>query len=611
MAEIVGDTRTKTQTSLNDFDLSRNFIKGINTSNFKLSIDPDSQGGIYIGGYDPILEKVIEPRRNNPSKATHNFNASAKIYVDKSIIKYNGKEIALEDIISKSAIPYSVPLRRRFINAVEADQVISTIFDIYTHFIFNVERKSILRPVAYYRTKNQEELEKMRRDIITDEVQEDLIQFMDNVDNYSGMWTDYAPLAFKHSRMFGTGAVFKEIITEPEINNEFLEIDIPQGTPALLKELNPFYFEKLYQHRKTLKPLFLEYTDQNYQLIDNDLLTDRKVDKDLRSQYEDWKALVIRKNNDPDQTERKNLLLPLNQLVVFKNSIATAPNISFFGVSKIFSILPITELNRETHYNILPTVNKLMSSGSGMVSLDTRNETKMEAISTQLEQGANIIVTNLKDPKFIEIKVNVDMAAIETQRLNNVKHMLMGLNFPSPFINFENLTNKATMDSIAEFFKNTTMEPLRKQINTVMSDQWYLPLIIFFFNHVMAKKKDGDKKEIKKWNFINLKLKVITEFEKIEFASIEDKLEALNNINYLTDQEKREMVKMQPYPVNDDRTDPLEKINDSMGEMKQISNSKNILDQKNKEILEVRKQLGENQQKFNKADQKVKLQKKL
>ena len=47
MAEIVGDTRTKTQTSLNDFDLSRNFIKGINTSNFKLSIDPDSQGGIY------------------------------------------------------------------------------------------------------------------------------------------------------------------------------------------------------------------------------------------------------------------------------------------------------------------------------------------------------------------------------------------------------------------------------------------------------------------------------------------------------------------------------------------------------------------------------------
>ena len=612
MAQIVGDTRK--QTLLSDFDKDQPvYVKAISTSKYKITQNPDDldTGGVYVGGFNPIFDRITTQRRSTINSSDHLFNASALQYLQKSIIKYNGKEIPLEDIIAKSAIPYSTQLRRRFINAVEADQVISTIFDIYTHFIFMVERKSILRPVSFYRTKNQEELQEMTRNIIPEEMQERLIQFLDNIDNYSGIWTDFAPLAFKHSRMFGTGAIFKEIVTEPDIKNDYLKISIPQGTPCICKELNPFYFEKLYQNRKTLKPLFLEYTDQNYQLIDNDLLTNRGVDKDLRKQYEDWKALVIRKNQDAD-SDRKNLLLPLNQLIVFKNSIATAPNISFFGVSKIFSILPITELNRETHYNILPTVNKLMSTGSGIVSIETRNESKMEDVSAQLEQGANIIVTNLKNIGFTEIKVNVDMGAIETQRLNNVKHMLMGLNFPSPFINFENLTNKATMDSIAEFFKNTTMEPLRQQISTVMSDQWYLPLIIYFFNHVVAGENDGDKKEISKWNYINLKLRVMTEFEKIEFASIEDKLQALNNINYITDQEKREMVKLPAYPINDDRTDPLEKINDNLGDMKIISNSKRIQAEKNKEIQEVAKQLSENKAKFNKADQKMRLtQKKL
>ena len=77
------------------------------------------------------------------------------------------------------------------------------------------------------------------------------------------------------------------------------------------------------------------------------------------------------------------------------------------------------------------------------------------------------------------------MTALAGERFDNVRHILMGMNVPSPFLNFESETNRDTLRLIAEFFKNTNLQPLRTLVNNAMANQWYLPLQTFFFKYIL------------------------------------------------------------------------------------------------------------------------------
>lgn len=578
------------------------FIKAVGTKGFKnafrTTTNPEHYdlSQIYTGGYLPMMEGLEKPSVNNINFANNILTASTASPTlaskPQQFLTIDGVDIPIADIVAKSAIPYSKNLKRRFVNAIQTDQVINTVFNITTFYIFNVGRKSAIRPIGDYRTKNIQELTQMLDKIISPEIQTDCINYLDNVDTQSKVWTDYAPLAFLHMLTFGTGGFFKELMNATDIQNEFLEIDIPLGTPCVLKTLHPFFFEKLYQNRKTFKPILLEYSDTNYTLIDDEIFNNPKASNEVVDQFKGWKQLVIR---DPNKDyEKKNLLLPLNQMVIFKNNLSIAPNVEWFGTSKIFSILPITEINREIHYNILPSVNKVQSQGSGIISTKIRNEDKLNKLVSQLEEGTNYIVTNTEGLDYKEIRINVDLQGIASERFDNVRQILMGLNFPSPLINFESVTNRATMDSVLQFFQNTSLETLRDIVSTSMSNQWYIPLMIFFFNNVLGSTLDGQSKEIQKYKFVNLKLKVITEFEKIDFDLFSEKLKSLNNVTFLTDQEKREICGRDPFPIEDETVEPVQNMNNQLKEIDKIAKDATLTpEDKDAQIKEMKGQIAE------------------
>lgn len=583
-------------------DDNSEFIASVVTNAFKeafnTTLNPNDWNlkHIYTGGYSPVISLQENMHAVNPNPNT--FNAAAATVVqpaaftnqrENTKIFINGENVLINDIVAKAAFPYTKGLRRRFINAVMSDPVIGTVFGVITFYVFNVNRKSSIRPIGDYRTKTQKELDDKLKEIIPIDIQQSATNFLDNVDTHSHVWDFYAPLSFYHMLTHGTGAFFKELINTNEIVNPEQDIDIPLGTPAILKELDPMYFEKVFQNRKTFNPLFMEYTDQNYELIDDEIFNNPKAEGGVYEYFKGWKQLVIKDPSKPNNNAGKNIMLPINQLVIFRNQINPAPNVSFFGISKIFSIMPISEIQRELNYNVMPSVNKVQSQGSCIINTKIKSELKNKEMVKQLQQGTNYIVTNSEGLDVKNIAINVDLAGLAKERFDNVLMEAMGLNYPSPLINFEGVTNRATMDTVLQFFQNTSLESLRDIVSTAMNNQWYIPNLMFYFNFVLPKTKlEGQSKEIKRWNYINLKIKVLTEFEKLDFDLFTEKLTALGPVSFITDQEKREKIGMDPFPINDPNAENAEKVNKQLNEMGEL-----VQQDDNKQVIEMQGQLKE------------------
>ena len=175
-------------------------------------------------------------------------------------------------------------------------------------------------------------------------------------------------------------------------------------------------------------------TDKNYKLIEDTDIT--KADKTIKKKEEKEEDRILEKGTDAEKEQKlpskkkfdidysyveelkgykqyilkdpdelkaekekfkntnQNILLPLNQCVLFKFGLPVSPNVDFFGVSKIFSILEISEINREIHYDILPSLNKSQMSGNGIIIAPMiKSADKLKELEGQLEEGANYIVT--------------------------------------------------------------------------------------------------------------------------------------------------------------------------------------------------------------------------
>lgn len=614
----------------------------------ELGTDKDKLKKIYTGGSYPIINRVTNGF--NPSainKENPNLFAAADSIGNVLIKLPNGVTINLNDIVAKNTIPYDKSLKQRLINAAETDQVIFTCLNILCDSVFSQQRQASIFPIGANITRSVDEFKNVLNQIIEPEIQKELMIFIDSADRKSHVWEDYAPIAFKNTLTLGTGGFFVELLNSEPVVNEDQDLFVPLGAPVVPKLLHPYYFEKVYFDRKRIKPVFLEYTDKNYKLIEDTEITsagnDTSVTKiadtaeseymkefnpesgsgeaepkkkkfDINYKYleelKGYKQLILK---DPEEIKKdrerfkninNNILLPLNQCVLFKYGLPVAPNVDFFGTSKIFPVLEISEINREIHYDILPSLNKSQMSGNGIIiAPQIKSKEKLLELEGQLEEGANYIVTP-SNIDYKKIDITIDMTALASERFDNVRHILMGMNFPSPFLNFESETNRDTLRLIAEFFKINHLQPLRNMVNNVMSNQWYLPLQTFFFKYILPQIGIVSKKN---YNFVDMKMKIVNEFANMNFAVYEDLLTALNPISFLTEAEKRDMIGKAPIPANEPKAEKIDQTQEKLNELDNIvrkgmnrTGMLNDMDnppEKNKEVQEVKEQLKEIQEK--------------
>lgn len=613
--EIVTDVPPKKTARELEQETLDNFIHTINTrkknTTNELGFADGKMSKIYTGGSYPLLNRLTTGFTPNGIKKSNPNLFTASDPVGNVFVKLpNGITINLNDIIAKNTMPYDRSLKQRLINAAETDQVVFTCLNILTDYVFNQQRQSSIFPIGANITRSVDEFKTVLNEIIEPEIQKELMVFIDSSDRYSRVWEDYAPISFKNTLCLGTGGFFVELLNSESIVNEDQDLFVPIGTPVVCKLLHPYYFEKVYFDRKKLKPIFLEYIDKNYKLIEdtditsaNKTIGDTTIVDTAESEYvkgfdpskgtsniesptkkkfdinysyveelKGYKQFIlkdpdeIKKQRDNYRNQNQNILLPLNQCVLFKYGLPVSPNVDFFGVSKIFPILEISEINREIHYDILPSLNKSQMSGNGIIiAPGIKSKEKLIELEGQLEEGANYIVTP-SPIDYKKIDISIDMSSLTTERFDNVRHILMGMNFPSPFLNFESETNRDTLRLIAEFFKNTNLQPLRNMVNNTMANQWYLPLQTFFFKYILPQIGIVSKKN---FNFLDLKIKIANEFANINFSVYEDLIQVLNPITFLTEAEKRDMIGKAPIPANEPKA---EKIDKTQQEINQIDN---------------------------------------
>lgn len=634
-------------------DLEEGYIYAFNTKKGnvtkELGTDKGKLNQIYTGGSYPIINRVTNSFSPSAINETNPNLFAAADSVGNVIIKLpNGVSINLNDIIAKNTIPYDKSLKQRLINASETDQVIFTCLNILCDYVFSQQRQASIFPIGANITRSVDEFKDVLNSIIEPEIQKELMIFTDSCDRKSHVWEEHAPLAFKQTLALGTGGFFVELLNSESIVNEDQDLFVPLGSPVVCKNLHPYYFEKVYYDRKRIVPIFLEYTDKNYKLIEDTEITsaanNREVTKvadtaeskymkefkpdsgqaetptkdkfDINYSYleelKGYKQFILK---DPDEIKKdrtkfkninNNILLPLNQCVLFKYGLPVAPNVEFFGVSKLFPVLEISEINREIHYDILPSLNKSQMSGNGIIiAPQIKSKSKLEELEGQLEEGANYIVTP-SPIDFKKIDITIDMAAIASERFDNVRHILMGMNFPSPFVNFESETNRDTLRLIAEFFKNINLQPLRNMVNNAMANQWYLPLQTFFFKYILPQIGIVSKKN---YNFLDMKMKIINEFANINFSVYEDLLQVLNPISFLTEAEKRDMIGKAPIPANEPKAEKIDKTQQQLNTIDNIirkgMNQTGMLndidnpqpEEKRKEVKEVQAQIKDIQEK--------------
>ncbi len=636
-----------------DSNLEEEFVYAFNTkkgnTTTELGTEDGKLGKIYTGGSYPILNRVTNTfKPSNVDEKNPNLFTAADS-VGNVIIKLpNGVSININDIVAKNTIPYDKSLKQRLINAAETDQVIFTCMNILCDYVFSQQRQASLFPLGANITRSVDEFKNVLNNIIEPEIQKELMIYIDSADRYSHVWDEYAPMSLKNTLTLGTGGFFVELLNSESIVNEDQDLFVPLGSPVVCKHLHPYYFEKVYFDRKRIKPIFLEYTDKNYKLIEDTEVTNAgknpevtkiadtaesefmknfkpdsgqaetsEADKfDINYKYleelKGYKQFILK---DPDEIKKdrerfknvnNNILLPLNQCVLFKYGLPVAPNVDFFGTSKIFPVLEISEINREIHYDILPSLNKSQMSGNGIIiAPQIKSKEKLMELEGQLEEGANYIVTP-SPIDYKKIDITIDMTALASERFDNVRHILMGMNFPSPFLNFESETNRDTLRLIAEFFKNTNLQPLRNMVNNAMANQWYLPLQTFFFKYILPQIGIVSKKN---YNWLDLKVKIMNEFANINFSVYEDLIAALNPITFLTEAEKRDMIQKAPIPANEPKAEKVDKTQEQLNIIDNIVrkgvNSTGMMNDmdnpdpegKRKEVKEVQAQIKEVQQK--------------
>jgi hypothetical protein len=629
-------------------DLEEDYIYAFNTKKGnvtkELGTDKGKLSKIYTGGSYPLLDRVTAKFIPDSVKQDNPNLFAAADSIGNVIIKLpNGVSININDIIAKNTIPYDKSIKQRLINAAETDQVVFTCMNILCDYVFSQQRQTSIFPIGANITRSVDEFKDVLNKIIEPEIQKQLMIFIDSCDRYSHVWEDHAPLAFKNTLTLGTGGFFVELLNSESIVNEDQDLFVPLGSPVVCKNLHSYYFEKVYYDRKRIKPIFLEYTDKNYKLIEDTEVTNagkndevtkiadtaespymkefkpdsgeaetpQKGKFDINYSYleelKGYKQFILK---DPEEIKKdkdgrykninNNLLLPLNQCVLFKYGLPVAPNVEFFGVSKIFPVLEISEINREIHYDILPSLNKSQMSGNGIIiAPQIKSKDKLMELEGQLEEGANYIVTP-SPIDYKKIDITIDMTALASERFDNVRHILMGMNFPSPFLNFESETNRDTLRLIAEFFKNTNLQPLRNMVNIAMANQWYLPLQTFFFKYILPQIGIVSKKN---YSFLDMKMKIINEFANINFSVYEDLIKAIDPISFLTEAEKRDMIGKAPIPANEPKAEKIDKTQQQLNTIDNIirkgmnkTGMMNNMDnpdpqQKQKEVKEVQAQI--------------------
>lgn len=442
---------------------------------------------------------IIDPKLYEQRKI-----AQAGLIPDDKFVNRTKTGVLQDEIVFTD--PYPQAYKARLANAYEFDSIVRTGIDTLVHYILGRDFDTKLRPVTRDKPKDEEEYANILSDsgIMTEQEQKTLMDFINAVDHTTKLKETLKPL-LTQKYVYGRSAALVER-AGPAVaeNTELTQLGFTEDTPLHLKVLNSYYLSQNHYNVKTWEVEEVEYDSPNW----------------------------IR---DPNKAADEQPALPIEDLIYFTHSDnGVIPNAHGYGMSALENILALSGANRRLNEKVLPELNTSSWAGTGIF--------KFQGMSSK--QMANFVKSILPSTwkatnqpiDYIPIKLDYNGDFLLNQRDSNVRHIATQLRIPSFLINFEDVTNRATSDTVTNVWQQGDLEFARDELRDQLWEAWYRKLMEAYF---------PDKE------FIYLKAKIIIEFQSIDFSNFFEKAIAVSNLvekRIFTVDEAREMLNRGPYP---------------------------------------------------------------
>jgi hypothetical protein len=397
---------------------------------------------------------------------------------------------------------YDDDYKERLINAAVFDANIQQPLLIRINYILSHNMNPILKPKRRIDDMSAQQAQELLNTLVDPAVQEKASHYIWVIEN------DVIPFRSKlESALFtaftgGRSALLKEPMIK---ENPWLTLDglpFPEGTPAAYKILN-------YQH---LGQVFVN--------------------------PDSWEVEGIEYKDNIFEEDNFSFEMPREWLIYFTHMDTNIiPYSLHYGNSVIPPIMPISENNRRINEIVFPEIDESLWAGTGHWKVNDIALFDQQQFVDSIAP-ARFLVYQKSDMEFEEIKLSYDTQGLLAQRQQNIVLILQQMRLPSPFWNMEQVTNRATMEIVADVWNETTLEGDRRWVRDTLHRDHYTPLLELITGE----------------SIFTLKMTVMLEFQKVTFADIQSKATALAALLALPippidESEARQMLGLPPQRV--------------------------------------------------------------
>lgn len=392
--------------------------------------------------------------------------------------------------------PHDARTRARLGNMYESDPNVKRIIKFYTSYVMGTKIKRRITPIQTDTPPKKEDLDDLIHKIISKAEREKFDKFLAIVDERSEIFPNVRKI-YQQSFPYGTGVLWKalsnDVIKTPESN-----IEIPIGTPILLKPINGYQLGRIHQDATNFQPKFYEYGN-------NEVTIGKLKAKDGTS----YDELIYRKDLDPMvQNDNGPVLMPFDRLIVFdRENPGVTPDTYYYGMSPLLPLIYHSENIRRIDQKILPELNETQYAPVGIFKVDKESSYNLDELAAQLSVANNKIVIN-DDITYEEVKMNSNLEQIIHEKETLQDDLLMGVGMPASIFKSEKMVNRSTAEITVNIFQSVSLDDERDLINKIMWKYWYRDLMGKFF----------DEKE-----HLDLELKIELEFPNRTFTPFVDK----------------------------------------------------------------------------------------
>lgn len=190
------------------------------------------------------------------------------------------------------------------------------------------------------------------------------------------------------------------------------------------------------------------------------------------------------------------------------------PNTLFYGQSRLEGVAHASEAKRIMIEEDVKETAKSNWAPKYILPVPNVNKpSKLTEIANGLDPS-KISVINADVGQPIVFNTNGELKELMDAIHRLDEYIIRGIGIPSMFLNFENITNRATTDAVMAFFKETTIEFERSVLQSQLDAQWYDTLVGLITQQ--------DPQEVE--------AKVRLEFQDLVFDTIADKAAAIQAI---------------------------------------------------------------------------------